>query len=141
MFRSITAPAAAGLLLFGLTAHSGVAEAQRWDGWHGFGWGGGDFRGAILPGVGWAGGWGGRGGWGRPEGWGQPWGWSYYRMQPRPHAPRRSASVGGAEGWPDASSAGYGACRQLRRVRISGVSRRRWENVCVGWGGDGDWSW
>ena len=70
MSKSIKAATVTGALLIGLMAHTGVAQAQRWDGWHGFGWGGGGFQGAILPGVGWAGRWGGRGGYGRPAGWG-----------------------------------------------------------------------
>jgi len=140
MPRSISAALATGALLIGLMAHSGVAEAQRWDGWRGFGWGGGGFQGAILPGDGWAGGWGGRGGWGRPEGWGQPWGWSYYRIGRRGYSPGYGAGVGWGEGWPS-SDAGYRACAQLRRVRTNGVWRRQRVNVCSGWGGDGGWGW
>ena len=94
MSKTIKAAAATGALLIGLMAHSGVAEAQRWDGWRGFGWGGGGFQGAILPGVGWAGRWGGRGGWGRPVGWGQPWGWSYYRTDLPAYSPGYGAGVG-----------------------------------------------
>jgi hypothetical protein len=68
MSKLIKAAAATGALLMGLIVHSGASQAQRWDGWRGFGWGGGGFRGAVLPGVGWAGRWGGQGGWGRPVG-------------------------------------------------------------------------
>ena len=95
MSKVIKAAAATGALLIGLIAHSGASQAQRWDGWHGFGWGGGGFRGAVLPGVGWAGRWGGRGGWGRPVGWGQPWGWSYYRTDLPAYSPGYGAGVDG----------------------------------------------
>ncbi|HEY8125731.1 MAG TPA: hypothetical protein VIF88_09955 [Methylocystis sp.] len=123
MSKSIKAAAATGALLIGLMAHSGFAEAQRWDGWHGFGWGGGGFHGAVLPGVGWAGRWGGRAGPGRPVGWGQPWGWSYYRTDVPAYSPGYGAGNDG--GWPGYSNAGYGDCHQLRRVRIHGGWRRQ----------------
>ncbi|MGJ0504403.1 MAG: hypothetical protein ACR65X_11830 [Methylocystis sp.] len=131
MSKSIKASAATGALLIGLMAHAGVAKAQRWDGWHGFGWGGGGFRGAALPGVGWAGRWGGRGGSGHPAGWGQPWGWSYYRTG----LPARGGS--GGDG-PFYSNVGDGGCRQLRRTRTQWGWRRQWVDVC---GGGGAWDW
>ncbi|MGD9656232.1 MAG: hypothetical protein AB7U61_01105 [Methylocystis sp.] len=137
MSKSIKAAAAAtGALLIGLIAHSSVAEAQPLDGWRGFGWGGGGFHGAILPGVGWAGRWGGRGGWGRPVGWGQPWGWSYYRSGP----PAYSGSGWGA-GWPYYGDAGYGGCYQRHRMWTRWGWRRLWVNVCWGDGGWGGWGW
>ncbi|MFO1101956.1 MAG: hypothetical protein U1E20_03505 [Methylocystis sp.] len=122
----------AGALLIGLTAHSGVARAQPWDGWHGFGWdgvgrSGVGVRGAILPGVHWAGRWGGRAGPGRPAGWGEPWGWSYYRTD------LPASSWGG--GWPDDGNAGHGGCYQLRRAWTQWGWRRQLVNICdTGWG-------
>ncbi|MBG0798904.1 hypothetical protein IYX23_14645 [Methylocystis sp. L43] len=141
MSNVIKAAAATGALLIGLIAHSGASQAQRWDGWHGFGWGGGGFRGAVLPGVGWAGRWGGRGGWGRPVGWGQPWGWSYYRTDLPAYSPGYGAGVGSGGGWPSYANAGYGDCYQIRRVWTHWGWRRQWMNVCRGWGGDGGWGW
>jgi hypothetical protein len=131
MSKSIETAAAAAALLIGLIAYSGAAQAQPWDGWHGFGWGGGGFHGAILPGVHWAGRWGGRGGWGRPAGWGQPWGWSYYRTDLPAYA-----GSGWGGGWPDYANAGYGDCYQLRRAWTQWGWRRQWVNVC-----DGGWGW
>lgn len=140
MSLSIKAAAVTGALLIGLSAHAGVAQAQPWDGWRGFGWGGGPWpgvgwgaggaglRGAVLPGVHWAGRWGGRAGPGRPVGWGQPWGWSYYRTD------LPASSWGG--GWPNYGDAGYGGCYQLRRAWTRWGWRRLWTNVC-----DGGWGW
>jgi hypothetical protein len=139
MSKSIKAAAATGALLIGVMAHSGAAQAQRWDGWHGFGWGGGGFRGAVLPGVGWAGRWGGRGGPGRPVGWGQPWGWSYYRTDLPAYSPGYGA--GNGWGWPGYANAAYGDCYQIRRVWTHWGWRRQWVNVCPGWSGDGGWGW
>jgi len=146
MSKLIKAAATAGALLLVLTAQSGVAQAQPWDGWHGFGWGGGgwrDFgwggaglRGAVLPGVHWAGRWGGRAGPGRPEGWDQPWGWSYYRTDLPAYSPR----YGAARSLPY-YNAGYGDCHQLRRVWTHRGWRRQWANLCPGGGGDGGWGW
>jgi hypothetical protein len=139
MSKLIKAAAATGALLIGLIVHSSASQAQRWDGWRGFGWGGGGFHGAILPGVGWAGRWGGRGGWGRPVGWGQPWGWSYYRTDLPAYSPGYGAGYGW--GWPSYATAGYGDCYQIRRVWTHWGWRRQWMNVCPGWGGDGGWGW
>ncbi len=137
MSKLIKAAAATGALLIGLTAHSGVAQAQRWDGWHGFGWGGGGFQGAILPGVHWAGRWGGRAGSGRPVGWGQPWGWSYYRTDLPAYSPGRADG----RGWPSYTNAGYGDCYQLRRVCDPlGLATPMGERL-LGRGGDGGWGW
>ncbi|MFO1124300.1 MAG: hypothetical protein U1E25_02715 [Methylocystis sp.] len=137
MSKLIKAAAAASALFLILTAQSGVAQAQPWDGWHGFGWGGGGWRdlgwggaglrGAVLPGVHWAGRWGGRAGPGRPEGWGQPWGWSYYRTD------LPASSWGGG-----APYYGDGGCVQLRRAATPRGWRRQWVNVCSG---DGGWGW
>jgi hypothetical protein len=126
MSKLIKAAAAAGALLISVTAHSGVAQAQPFDGWHGFGWGGGGFQGAILPAVHWAGRWGGRAGPGRPVGWGQPWGWSYYRTD----LPAYSTG--------NYTNAVYGECYQLRRAATPRGWRRQWVNVCSG---DGGWGW
>jgi len=132
MSKSIKPAAAAGALLMSLLGDAGAAQAQRWDGWHGFGWGGGGFHGAILPGVGWRGGWGGDGGgWGRPPGWGRPWGWSYYRTGLPTH--RGAATVS-----PDDANAGYDGCYQLRRAWTQRGWRRQWVDVC---GGGGGWDW
>ncbi|MGD9539609.1 hypothetical protein [Methylocystis sp.] len=146
MSKSIKMAVATGGLLIGLMAQSGVARAQPWDGWRGFGWGGGASpgfgwggggqRGAILPGVHWAGRWGGRAGPGRPAGWGQPWGWSYYRTD----LPAYSGSGWGG-GSPYYGAAGYDGCYQLRRAWTRWGWRRIWANVCwSGWGwGGGTW--
>ncbi len=136
MFKSIKAAAAAAALFIGLMAHTGPAQAQRWDGWYGFGWGGAGWSGAglrsaVLPGVHWAGRWGGRAGPGRPVGWGEPWGWSYYRTD-------LPASSWGSD-WPGYSNAGYGDCYQRRSVWTQWGWRRQWVNVCPGWGGG--WGW
>lgn len=147
MSKSIKTAAATAVLLIGLTAHSEVAEAQRWDGWHGFGWGGGGFRGAVLPGVGWRGGWGGDGGgWGRPAGWGRPWGWSYYRPWRRPWYGPGVIGAGAGWGWPYYSNVASDSCYQLRPVWTYWGWRRQWVNVC--WGGyggyggsNGGWGW
>jgi hypothetical protein len=136
MSRSIKAAVATGALLIGLMVDAGVAKAQLWDGWHGFGWGGGGFRGAVLPGVHWAGRWGGRAGPGRPAGWGQPWGWSYYRTDLPAYSPR----YGAGRSMPY-SNAGYGDCHQLRRVWTQRGWRRQWANLCPGGGGDDGWGW
>lgn len=142
MSKTIKAAVATGALLIGLIAPFDVAQAQPWDGWQGFGWGGGwagagwggaGLRGAVLPGVHWAGRWGGRAGPGRPVGWGQPWGWSYYRTD------LPASSWGG--GGPSYANAGYGDCYQRRRVWTQWGWRRQWVNVCPGWGDGGDWGW
>ena len=130
MPAALKATAAAGALLLGLTAHSAAARAQPFDGWHGFGWGGGGFHGAVLPGVHWAGRWGGRDFPGRPVGWGQPWGWSYYRTD-------LPASSWDTE-WPSYGGAGYDGCYQRRLMWTRWGWRRQWVNLCWGAGG---WGW